>query len=92
MCVSNDAPNGLLLSVRNLKGVRVHERFEPMQSGAKAVKFDKEPTQANVVKYKKGIEPAVSFGAGVSTYELNEALEPSGMFAVGPANGKSAAT
>lgn len=83
----NDAPNGLLLSTRKLKGVQILDRFKASKTGARSVKFHEDPSQTNVIRHTKGMQPAVSFGAGVSTYELNDALDQSQLFTVGAADG-----
>ena len=52
------------------------------------MRFTSDPAQANVIKSRPEMKTAaVSFGAGVTTQELNDALEPSSLFAMGAANG-----
>ncbi|KAF2396325.1 FAD-binding domain-containing protein [Trichodelitschia bisporula] len=79
----NDAPSGLALDVSNLKGIRVLESFTPSAKGA-------EPPlpQANVITPKAGTQAAVTFGAAVTTQELNNAISPSKLLTMGAAHGK----
>jgi hypothetical protein len=81
----NDAPSGLLLTVSGLKGIRVLESFTPTPEGAEAVS---KTTKANVIKPVPGKQAAVTFGAGITTKELNLALLQSGLIGLGAAHGK----
>lgn len=81
---SADAPSGLLLSVGNLKGIRVLPSFIPSTRGAQSAIG----ATANTIKPTAGRQAAVTIGAGVTTQELNNALEASGLFTIGAAHGK----
>jgi hypothetical protein len=87
----NDAPNGLLLSVARLKGVNVLPEFHAEKSGAREVHFSNDPVNdANKIRADSKKQAAVTFGAGVTTQELNDALEASGLFTLGAAEGSVA--
>jgi hypothetical protein len=47
---------------------------------------------SNVIKPVTGQQAAVTFGVGVSTQELNDALDKSGLFTLGAAHGVSSIT
>ena len=82
----NHAPNGLSLSVGNFKGVRVLESFTPTMEGALSVDYSSDPIGgANTIKPVPGKQAAVTFGVGVSTQELTNALHRSQLFAMGAA-------
>jgi hypothetical protein len=84
----NDAPNGLLLSLKYLKGVHVHNETRVKTDGFDAVNFEDDPLLSNVVHWmNRATQHAVTFGAGVTTQELNDALELSGLFTIGAAHG-----
>jgi hypothetical protein len=84
----SDASNGLWLSVGNLKGVRVLQDFLPSRSASPSVNFSADPVSgANVIKPLADQQAYVTFGAGVSGQELNEALHKSGLFTMGAAYG-----
>lgn len=83
----NDAPNGLLLSVKHLKGIRILKEFQPQVAGEEAVDFREEVHETLRMKTKSDRPVAVTFGAGVTTQELNDALEDLDVFTVGPARG-----
>src|SRR6201999_816061 len=83
----NDAPNGLLLSVKHLKGIRVEANFEARQYGANKVDFNHHPADIIFEPVSTTSRAGVTFGAGVTTQELNDALEPVGVFTMGPASG-----
>jgi hypothetical protein len=72
-----------------LKGVQVLESFDPSAKGAKVVDFASDPIKgANKITTTDGKQSAVTFGAGVTTQELNNALDPSGLFTMGAAHGE----
>ncbi|TGZ81304.1 FAD-binding domain-containing protein, partial [Ascodesmis nigricans] len=77
----NDAPSGLSLDVSQLAGVRVLSSFTPSAQGAEAPL-----SEPNVITPGSG-QAAVTFGAGVSTQQLNDALAPSNLFTLGAAHG-----
>lgn len=84
----NDAPTGLSLMVSNLKGVKVLTSFAPSEKGAASPDYAADPVAgANKITVVPGQQPAVTFGAGVSTQELHDALAPSGLFTMGAAHG-----
>jgi hypothetical protein len=78
----NDAPNGLVLVLRALKGIRILPTFTPTKEGAKPVDSS---TKENASAPLSG--PAyVTFGAGYSTKELNDFLAPANLFTLGAAH------
>ncbi|KAF1815079.1 hypothetical protein P152DRAFT_480166 [Eremomyces bilateralis CBS 781.70] len=77
-----DAPSGLALSVGMLKGIRALPSFTPSAQGAQSAAG----ATANVIKPAAGTQAAVTIGAGVTTQELNDALEGSGLFTMGAAH------
>lgn len=79
----NDAPSGILLDISGLKGVRVESSFNPKRRGVKMVGSR---TTTNTITYQKGA--AVTFGGGITTAELNDALGQSNMWTVGAAHGE----
>jgi hypothetical protein len=84
----NDAPSGLGLSLELLRGVRVLESYEPTANGAKVVDYTSDPVKgANKIATRPGKQAAVTFGAGVTTQELNNAIDPSSLFTMGAAHG-----
>jgi len=78
----NNAPSGLLVDTSLLKGITVHESFTPSAKGAEIPK-----RTANVIKTVKGKQAATTFGVGIVTQVLNNALTPSGLVTVGAAHG-----
>jgi hypothetical protein len=84
----NDAPSGLGLSLEKLRGVRVLESYEPIAKGAEVVDFTSDPVKgANKIMAVPGKQAAVTFGSGVTTQELNNAIDPSLLFTMGAAHG-----
>jgi hypothetical protein len=82
----NDAPSGLWLVVANLKGIRVLESFTPSEQGAIPVNYTQHPLlSVNIIKPVPGKQAAVTFGVGLSTQELNDALHKSGLVTTGAA-------
>jgi hypothetical protein len=78
----NDAPNGLLLVIRTLKGARILPTFTPTAEGAKPVVSstkDKRSAPQSGPAY-------VTFGAGYSTKELNDFLASANLFTLGAAH------
>jgi hypothetical protein len=65
--------------------VRVLESFTPTAKGAEPVS---KTTKTNAIKPVPGKQAAVTFGAGLSTMELNTALLASGLISPGAAHGK----
>lgn len=82
----NDAPSGLSLQIGELKGIRVLESFTPTPEGAESVTCK---TVANTIKRVEGKQAAATIGGGINIEELNKALKPSGLYAVGAAHGMS---
>ncbi|KAI5856026.1 hypothetical protein BZA05DRAFT_434459 [Tricharina praecox] len=80
----NDAPSGLSLDISKLTGVNVLTSFTPGTTGATS---PSPSAAANVVKPVAGQQAAVTFGAGVSTQALNDAIAASGLFTLGAAHG-----
>ncbi|KAF2668213.1 FAD-binding domain-containing protein [Microthyrium microscopicum] len=78
----NNAPNGLLLSLKHLKGIRQLSEFEANQSGADSVY-----SNASSSSSAPQVPIAVSVGAGVTAQELNNSLEDKNVFMPGPASG-----
>lgn len=83
----NDAPSGLSLDVSHLTGIKVLESFTPSESGAESPSDN-----ATVIKPVPGQQAAVTFGAGMSTADINEALDSSGLFTIGAAHGRDILT
>jgi FAD/FMN-containing dehydrogenase len=78
----NDAPNGLVLVLRALKGARILPSFTPTTEGAK-------PVDSSIKE--NGSAPLsgpgyVTFGVGYSTKELNDFLAPAKLFTLGAAH------
>ncbi|PGG95888.1 hypothetical protein AJ79_09825 [Helicocarpus griseus UAMH5409] len=78
----NDAPSGLGLDISGLTGVKVLESFTPSESGAESPSGD-----VNVIEPVPGQQAAVTFGAGMSTQALNDAIDSSKLFTIGAAHG-----
>ncbi|KAE9992891.1 hypothetical protein EG327_007368 [Venturia inaequalis] len=78
----NDAPNGLALVTTGLKGVRVLSKFTPTAEGAKSVNLT---TKANVIPPQSD-QAYVTFGAGLSTQQLNNEIAKSNLFTLGAAH------
>ena len=78
----NDAPNGLLLVLRTLKGICILPSFTPTMEGAKPV--------VSSTKEKDSAPPSgdayVTFGAGYTTKELNDFLASANLFTLGAAH------
>jgi FAD/FMN-containing dehydrogenase len=83
----NDAPNGLMVSVKHMKGIQVLENPEVKEEGFPEANYVDDSATANVVSYNNRSKYAVTVGAGVTTQELNDALEPSRLFSVAAAHG-----
>jgi hypothetical protein len=67
--------------VGNFKGVRVSKSFVPSPNGTENVDYSADPIEkANVLKLAPGSQAVVTFGAGVSSQQLNNALAKSGLF------------
>jgi hypothetical protein len=80
----NDAPSGLSLQIGELKGVRVMESFTPTPQGAEPITYK---TLSNVIKPVVGKQAAATIGGGINIDDLNKALKPSGLYAIGAAHG-----
>ncbi|KAL1955726.1 hypothetical protein VTO42DRAFT_8124 [Malbranchea cinnamomea] len=78
----NDAPSGLGLDLSHLRGLKVLESFTPSESGAESPTDD-----GNVIQPVPGQQAAVTFGAGLTTQQINDALDASGLFTIGAAHG-----
>jgi hypothetical protein len=79
----NNAPSGLSLDLSLLKGVRLLENFTPTVNGAHSALSAK----TNVISPKVGSRPAVTFGVGMATQPLNDAIRVSKVFTLGAAHG-----
>ena len=69
-----------------MAGVNVLESFAPSTVGAKSVDYSGN-TPANIIVPVSGQQAAVTFGVGLSTQQLNDAIDPSGLFTIGAAHG-----
>jgi hypothetical protein len=78
----NDAPSGLSLDTSLLGGIQVHESFVPSEAGAA------KPGAANIIVPAPGNQAAVTFGVGITTQVLNNALHPSKLLTIGAAHGE----
>jgi hypothetical protein len=78
----NDAPSGLTVDVSLLKGIKVLEEFKATAEGAA-----KPGKTINTIITVPGKQAAVTFGAGVSTQQLHNAVFPSKLFTIGAAHG-----
>jgi len=76
-----------LVSVKHLKGARLLDHFQATQQGAEQVDFRDHLKDLPDSRIVHTMPMAISIGAGVSTQELNDALELSGLFTVGAAEG-----
>jgi hypothetical protein len=72
----------LTLDVSLLKGIKVLESFQPTAQGA-----EKPKKTVNTIKTVPGQQAAVTFGAGVSTQQLHNAVYPSRLLTIGAAHG-----
>jgi hypothetical protein len=81
----NDAPSGLSLDTSLLGGIKVLESFEPTAQGAA-----RPGKTVNTIVPVAGKQAAVTFGVGVTTQRLNNALTPSKLVTVGAAHGSVA--
>jgi hypothetical protein len=70
-----------------MKGVRVLESFSPSVQGAESVNYK---TVTNVIKPSADKQAAVTFGAGMTSTELNRELRKSGLYTIGAAHGSVA--
>lgn len=61
------------------------ESFTPTEEGVDSPAHGDEP---NIITPVPGKQAAVTFGAGASTQEINDALDPLGLFTIGAAHGK----
>jgi hypothetical protein len=85
----SDSPSGLSLMVGNFKGVRISDSFVPSTVGVPNVNYTADPiASVNVVKIASGKQAFVTFGAGVSGHQLNNALAKSSLFAMAAADSK----
>jgi hypothetical protein len=68
--------------------VRVLQSYEPAAKGAEVVDYTSDPIKsANRILPVPGKQAAVTFGSGVTTQELNDAIDPSLLFTMGAAHG-----
>ncbi|KAF1992567.1 FAD-binding domain-containing protein [Aulographum hederae CBS 113979] len=81
----NDAPSGLRIDTSQLSGIKVSPSFTPSEKGMPAAGSGK---TANVVQAANGTGAAVTFGVGLTTQELNDAIAPSNVFTMGAAHGE----
>jgi FAD/FMN-containing dehydrogenase len=78
----NNAVSGLSLDVSKLAGVKVLESFTPTTSGAEAP-----GKKTNVIVPVPGKQAAVTFGVGMSTQRVNNAIHASKLLTMGAAHG-----
>jgi FAD/FMN-containing dehydrogenase len=78
----NDAPSGLTLDVSLLKGVKVLESYTPTEQGQ-----PKPGRIVNKITSVPGNQAAVTFGVGVTTQQLHNAVYLSKLLTVGAAHG-----
>jgi hypothetical protein len=81
---SNDAPSGLTIGVNRLKGIRLSSKFTPTNEGVPAINSSSKVEKMTFGRDELGY---VTFGVGMSTQEINDALDPSGVFTMGAAHG-----
>jgi hypothetical protein len=67
-----------------MKGVRVLESFTPSTQGAEPVNYK---TVTNIIQPVADKQAAVTFGAGMTSTELNRELRKSGLYTIGAAHG-----
>jgi FAD/FMN-containing dehydrogenase len=78
----NDAPSGLSLDVSLLGGITLHEEFVATATGAA------KPARAlNTIVPVPGKQHAVTFGVGVTSQKLHNAVSPSKLVTIGAAHG-----
>jgi hypothetical protein len=80
----NDAPSGLTLDLSLIKGIKVLDHFKPSFEGA--VKPGKTVKKINPVP---GRQAAVTFGVGVTTQQLHNAVYSSKLMTIGAAHGET---
>jgi hypothetical protein len=79
----NDAPSGLSLDVSLLGGINIHEEFTPTATGAA------KPGQViNTIVPVPGKQAAATFGVGISTQRLHNAVGPSKLMTIGAGHGE----
>jgi hypothetical protein len=79
----NDAPNGLVVVLTALKGIRILPSFISTMDGVKSVDLRTKETTTPI----SSNQTYVTFGAGYSTQELNDLLAPANLFTLGAAHG-----
>lgn len=79
----NDAPSGLSLDVSLLRGIKLLEDFTPTATGAA-----RPQGAVNTIVPVAGKRPAVTFGVGISTQTLHNAVNPSKLMTIGAAHGE----
>lgn len=83
----NDAPNGLAIVVTGLRGARVSSTFTPTLEGVESIDST---LKTNVLAPSHTGQAYVTFGAGLSTQQLNNEIAPSRLFTLGAAHGEVA--
>lgn len=81
----NDAPSGLTIGVNRLKGIRLSSKFTPTKEGMPSVNSSSKADKLTFGREELGY---ATFGVGMSTQEINDALAPSNVFTMGAAHGK----
>jgi hypothetical protein len=81
----NDAPSGLWLVVGDIGGVRLSKSFTATKEGVPRIT---NKSKAEKLTVAPGEQAYVTFGAGLSTQRLNNALAPSALFTMGAAHGE----
>ena len=69
-----------------IRGIKALESFTPTAQGAA------KPGKLNKIVPVAGKQAAVTFGAGTSTQQLQNAFYPSKLFTIGAAHGKQSLT
>ncbi|KAF2428253.1 FAD-binding domain-containing protein [Tothia fuscella] len=81
----NDAASGLSLDASLLAGITVHDNWEATTTGT-----PRPGKTANIIVPVPGKQAAVTFGVGMTTQRINDALNPSKLVTVGAAHGSVA--
>jgi FAD/FMN-containing dehydrogenase len=75
--------------VDKIKGVFVSNDYLASFSGAREINTNVDPIKGvNIIKPVKGKQAYATFGVGVTTQELNDALAKSGLMTMGAAHGE----
>jgi hypothetical protein len=72
--------------VAHLKGVRILESFSPTAEGVPSVNSSSKAVKTSI---PPGKQAYVTFGSGMSTQQLNNAIAPSNLFTMGAGHGEN---